>query len=208
MTEFNPRYISYDETRAEAEEFLNEYHTPLTIPVPIEEIVEFDLSMEIIPMLGLRDEITGEAFLSSDLEAIYVDEETMRYNPGRYRFSLAHEIAHYWLHDELYQNTKVDNIRDWRAVQEALGAGYRNFETQANNFAGLVLVPTDELTIEFRTKATQLAGLGFHGDALSREPARSRIITHMAQHFNVSDQTAAIRLERENLLLSVDQLKG
>lgn len=208
MTAFKPRYISYDETRAAAEEFLNEYHAALTIPVPIAEIVEFDLAMEIIPILGLRDEITGEAFLSSDLGAIYVDEDTMKYNPGRYRFSLAHEVAHYWLHDELYQNTKVDSIREWRAVQEALGTGYRNFETQANNFAGLVLVPTDELTIEFRTTAAQLAGLGIRGDDLSREPARSRIITHMAQHFAISDQTATIRLERENLLLSVDQLKG
>jgi hypothetical protein len=70
------------------------------------------------------------------------------------------------------------------------------------------LLPTDALTIEFRTKASQLAELGFRGDSLSREPARSRIIAHMAQHFNVSDQTAGIRLERESLLLSVDQLKG
>jgi hypothetical protein len=80
MTAFDPSYLTYDETRAEAEEFLDKYHPALTIPVPIEEIVEFDLGMEVIPVLGLRDEITGEAFLSSDLEAIYVDEDTMQRN--------------------------------------------------------------------------------------------------------------------------------
>ncbi len=40
---FSPEVFSYDDLRREAEEFLSEYHPSLSIPTPIEEVVEFDL---------------------------------------------------------------------------------------------------------------------------------------------------------------------
>jgi hypothetical protein len=67
---FSPEALSYEDLRREAEEFLSEYHPSLSIPTPIEEIVEFDLGIDVIPVLGLRDEIKVEAFLASDLSAI------------------------------------------------------------------------------------------------------------------------------------------
>lgn len=71
------------------------------IPVPIEEIVEFEFSMDVIPIDGLKAELGIDAFLTNDLEWIYVDQYVLLHAPTRYRFSLAHEVAHFWLHDEL-----------------------------------------------------------------------------------------------------------
>jgi Zn-dependent peptidase ImmA (M78 family) len=205
---YSPGFLSYHDIRGEADEFLAEYNSAETLPVPIEAIVEFDLDIEVIPILGIKQDLQTDAFLASDLSAIYVDEEVMKTNPGRFRFSLAHEIGHYWLHDELYQGTKIESVSDWRRVQSALGEGYRYFEAQANNFAGLVLVPATPLENRFRSKAAELARVGIRGDAISREPARSRLIEWIASEFGVSTQTAGIRLERDGLLLSADQLIG
>ena len=81
---FSPEVFTYDNLRREAEEFLGEHHKSLSIPTPIEEIVEFDLSIDVIPILGLRDEIKVDAFLASDLTAIYMDEYILEFVPARF----------------------------------------------------------------------------------------------------------------------------
>ena len=53
---YKPRWLTYDELRVASEEILAQYHPEGTIPIPIEEIVEFGLSMDVIPMDGLKDE--------------------------------------------------------------------------------------------------------------------------------------------------------
>ena len=100
---FEPPVLSYDDVRGYAEEFLAEYHAKESVPTPIEEIVEFDFGMDVIPIPGLRDEVGVDAFLASDLESISVDEDVMIHFKARYRFSLAHELGHHWIHDDLYQ---------------------------------------------------------------------------------------------------------
>ena len=45
---------SYDELRLIAERFLAEHHPKGTIPVPVEETIEFQLGLNIIPMPGPR----------------------------------------------------------------------------------------------------------------------------------------------------------
>lgn len=117
---FTPGVLSYEDLRDEAEEFLNEYHPDLTLPIPIETIVEFDLDMEVIPIPGLKAKIGVDAFLASDLSAIYMDEDTLQFVPARYRFSLAHEAGHWWLHDELYQDNEIATVADWRKAPRIL----------------------------------------------------------------------------------------
>ena len=47
---------SYEDLRKKADEFLKEHHPSGTIPVPIEEIVEFEFRINIVPVLGLQRE--------------------------------------------------------------------------------------------------------------------------------------------------------
>lgn len=65
---------SYEDLRKKANDFLHAYNPSGTIPVPIEEIVEFEFGINIVPILGLQREFEIEGFTSSDLKNIYVDE--------------------------------------------------------------------------------------------------------------------------------------
>ena len=55
LNDFSAPYLTYDLIRKIASEFLNVYHPDGTIPIPIEEIAEFDLDITIIPMEKLQD---------------------------------------------------------------------------------------------------------------------------------------------------------
>jgi hypothetical protein len=67
-------YFSYEDLRRRATEFLARYHPAASVPVPVEEIVEFQLGIDIVPMLGLHALIETDGFITSDLREIYVDQ--------------------------------------------------------------------------------------------------------------------------------------
>ena len=201
---FTPSFLTYEDLRDAADGLLAEYHPKGTIPVPIEEIVEFDLSMDVVPLEGLRAQLDVDAFLSNDLEWVYVDQYVLQHAPARYRFSLAHEVAHYWLHDQLYRECSIQSVADWAAVQHAIGEqDYRWFEWQANNFAGLVLVPGALLKARFQVVTEKLSAAGLAPKQLDRHPTRAFVISDLAKQFAVSEQTMEIRLERDGLLAAL-----
>jgi len=203
---FRPRNLSYEQIRIEADLFLDEHNPERTTPLAIDEIVEFDLRMEVVPIDGLRPDLRVDAFLSNDLNQVFVDEYVMLHSPARYRFSLAHEVAHYWLHDELYQQSTIRSVNDFLAVQEALGTGdYSLFETQANSFAGLILVPKPPLAKAFRAAAQSLHSAGVKSDLIQHHPTRQFVVKSLSVQFHVSEQTMEIRLERDGFLASASQ---
>ena len=83
---FKALFLRYDDLRNRAEEFLAIYNPDRTIPVPIEEIIEFQFGMDIVPMPVV-------AYLSQDLKEIRVDEFVQRNRPSRYRLSLRTSYA-------------------------------------------------------------------------------------------------------------------
>lgn len=117
---FRPKRLKYDDLRVEADKFLVEFHPHLKLPIPIEETAEWDFEIDLIPLDGLQIDSGVDAFLTNDLTAIYVDAFVMEHRPRRLRFTIAHELAHYWLHDVLYQETKITRMRDWQETQEAM----------------------------------------------------------------------------------------
>ena len=66
MTEV-PHY-SYEDLRKKADDFLRTYNPSGAIPIPIEEIVEFEFNINIVPVLALQREFKVEGFTSSDLK--------------------------------------------------------------------------------------------------------------------------------------------
>ncbi|MFQ6671843.1 MAG: ImmA/IrrE family metallo-endopeptidase, partial [Candidatus Tectimicrobiota bacterium] len=97
-------YLEYEDIRKEADAFLIEHHPSGTIPVPIEEIVEFELGWDIVPIQGLRRLLDVEGFLSGDRETLWVDEDIWRTFPARYRFTIAHEVGHFIFHPQAFEN--------------------------------------------------------------------------------------------------------
>lgn len=67
-----PPVLSYADLRRRARDFLRTHHPAGTIPVPIEEIVEFNYRIDIVPLPGLQEAFEVDGFISSDLKAITV----------------------------------------------------------------------------------------------------------------------------------------
>ena len=179
---------------------MDEFHEERTIPVPIEEIVEFDFGIEVIPIDGILDDLHVDAFLTSDLQRIYVDEFVLAHRRRRYRFSLAHEIAHHELHRPLYEAARVNSVRDWQAVQAQIGEeDYAWFEFQANAFAGLVLAPPEELRREWFDAAAAAKRAGLSEQTLLSEAGRSHVASWLADRFDVSSVVIERRLEKDGL---------
>src|SRR6266849_4451191 len=91
-------FVPYDYLRGVAADLLRLHHPAGTIPIPVEEIIELQLGLDIIPMPGLAKGCDVYAFPSRDLRSIYVDQGVQESHEAQYRFHLAHELAHIVLH--------------------------------------------------------------------------------------------------------------
>lgn len=156
-----PKHLTWEKIRALAEEVRRQYVNPVDLlPVPIETIIEFKLGISIIPEFGLYELAGVEAILLGDLKTIIVDS-SMYYNKKylkRIRFTLAHEIGHFYLHNQEIKGYKFNSIDEWvdfRLKIDEIDLDW--FEKQANEFAGRFLVPVDVLYGKILAKQDQIS---------------------------------------------------
>ena len=188
-------YLNYEAIRSSANSFLEKYHPEKTIPVPIEDIIEFDLHIDIVPISGYRKYLDIDASISMDFSEIQVDEYVQESNFNRYRFSLAHEVGHFILHKNIYPELDIKTLGEWKQFLQSPGnKEYSWLETQANNFAGLVMVPYDRLHTAFTERYNQIRDNGFSPDRY-----KDYISGRLARDFAVSGQTMEIRISKESL---------
>lgn len=142
---FNKGFI-----KQKAEDFRREYWKQNRIPLDIEKIIEQNLKIEIIPIKELMNFCDTDALITSNWESIYIDEKGYfddRFYP-RLRFSLAHEIGHFVLHNEIYSQFEIDELTDfYKFIEKIETAQYGIFEYQANQFVSYLLVPRDKLKL-------------------------------------------------------------
>lgn len=199
-----PIQLSFEEIKAEAEKFLQVHYPESTIPIPIEEIIDNKLQIDIIPIPGLKRVLQGydldiDGFISTDFKSISVDDYVQQTIIARYKFTLAHEIGHRELHRYFFEKLQINDINDWKKiVNDMPDWPVRIIEHQANIFAGLVLVPSALLTQEFpgaKVKAEKVLEEAGFADGLMKE----LIIGYLAETFAVSQPCMKICLERDNL---------
>ncbi len=131
--------LSKDDIRTKADEFNSKYNPEKDIPVPVELIVEAKLNIDIVPISNLRLDLDNDGFISGDFSTIYIDQDVYLNIETRYRFSIAHEIGHFWLHENIYKELEFSNIDEWQEIYYKIDdADYSWLEKQANNFAGLL----------------------------------------------------------------------
>ena len=100
-------------------------------------------------------------------------------NKGRYRFTLAHELAHWLIHRELYISQKSE---------AAFSDGANDtIEKQADYLAAALLMPLASVKHYYYT----LMGKGY---------SKFELINIMANHFGVSKQAMQIRLQAHKLI--------
>lgn len=191
--------LSYEDLRRRSDVFLSQHHPLQNIPIPIEEIAELQLRMDIVPTPGLQRSFEIDSFVANDLSAIYVDEFVYESRPARYRFSLAHELAHVVLHSEVFRSLNFSTVATWKATLRSIPEGdYGWMEWQANAFAGLVLVPAQVLADRFAA-VTQLVEAQGVSLASASDVAREMIDDHLGREFGVSGTVIEKRAAKDRL---------
>lgn len=130
--------LGRDEIAVKAEELLDECWDGC-LPIDVEAICDY-LGIAIVPVKGLREELGVEAYTAVDFRTIYADWVEYESESARYRFSVAHELGHYVLH-QMYYPCEIGSFEEWRC--SASNMDY--VEYQANYFAGSLLAPEMEL---------------------------------------------------------------
>ena len=199
------RFFTYREIADISWSFLKEYNRDKSIPIPIEKILEFDLRIHVVHQNLALYNIDGLA--SPTLVEIYVDENIFDNNYRLYRCVLAHELGHIVLHEEYLEKFQHTNTREWkkfyRDVDQKL---FSLLETQAQSFAGLILVPQMHLERFFKKELQKYEGAitRFKKLSIPREIyidiLKDMIAASLAEVFEVSLSKMKIRIQKDNLM--------
>lgn len=195
------RRLRKEEIWEEAENFRKLYVKPTDlIPVPIEEILEIDLGISVLPKHGLKSIADIDGFISNDLKTIYVDAEMYadkRFN-RRIRFTYAHEIGHLVIHRAEIQKCKFKSENDWIQFRESLQeVSLSRFEWQAYEFAGRLLVPVNILIDKLELLKPKIRQ--YLEKFEDKDMLIDSISSLLCKDFEVSDEVIQRRIKNENL---------
>jgi len=188
-------YLDNKKIKEEAKNFRKKFWDN-SIPIDIETIIDVKLKIYIIPILGFLRLASVDALISSDYKSIYVDKEVYlderRHN--RLRFSLAHEIGHFVLHKKVYNSFNIKNLEDYYRLNRNIPTKeYGYLETQANKFAGYLLVPREILRIEKQKELKRKNNPSWF-KRLDRKTLNSYLAIPLSKTFNVSEDVIVIAL--------------
>jgi len=147
-------------------------------PIPVDVYTVASANSIMIMDHDLQDNISGALFAESDPIIIGVNR---LHHPNRKRFSIAHELGHFFLHRDDSQLFIDVFLRDERSAK-----GIDLQEREANAFAAALLMPKEIIFVYLRKYPTDLL------DEVG--------IRRMAALFEVSTQAMVIRLTRLNLV--------
>lgn len=191
------KFLSPQDIEDAAESFLKKHHPARSLSIPIEEILDLKLGINIIPIPGLFNLHSIDAFLSSDLTGLYIDHDHLEYRYSRARYSLAHEAGHLTLHGRYLAELKMDSLETWKEIVLGKGTGHAMMETQANMFAGFLLMPKDHLEKEFEKVKAELKANAFFNQAkflVDDVTLASFVAGKIGRVFDVSEEAAQYRL--------------
>jgi hypothetical protein len=188
-------HLSYEQIRTKADSFLAQYNPSKKIPVPIEEIAEFSLGLNIIPLPDLQKTFDIVGFISGDFKSINVDKFVLENRERRYRFSLAHEVGHFVLHKDCLSAFTFNSIEEWKTFQCDIDDESNAWlEFQANSFGGLVLVPREPLASYKKNIEEQIKKAGMDS---TTDAAQLMVAERLAIEFNVSKEAIDKRLQKD-----------
>ncbi len=197
---FKAPYLRRTQIWEKADALRSRFPSCATLPVPVLDLAEFDLGLELVPKSGLRQAGDIESLLLGDLKTIFVDRDAFLdpRSENRLRFSVAHELGHLILHRDVYGGLRHESLETWMEfILNIPEAEYDWLESHAYEFAGRLLVPPEPLRIAL-TQAIQTAEkAGFAEWDETGETALSFIASHIRRQFGVSAEVIAKRLRVE-----------
>ena len=176
------------------------------IPLDLISFVELDLRLDVIPYDLLKVDFGADAAVLADFSGFYIDgaifdriDLVRGAQLNRLRFSIAHELEHLFLHREQFEAASIttnEHFLDW--LNEHNGRKY-DFEREANEFAGRLLVPVDILRECFEKMLPVMdAQYGRHV-WVSNAEIRSKAAELIAPRFGVHLIAIETRFDREGI---------
>ncbi|MEQ9218903.1 MAG: ImmA/IrrE family metallo-endopeptidase [Cyclobacteriaceae bacterium] len=206
MIHCRPKRLTWKKIREEVEDFRSRYSRIQEVPIEIEELIEFDLGLEIIPKHGLKASADVEAFLSKDMQTIFVDNEAYMNSSysGRLRFTLAEEIGHLVLHRHIYEEgVKYESEEEFiEAINEIDSEDLDWIERQAREFAGRLIVPVHILIDEIKKLEDKIETFHerYHGEDRIEDLAIEAVSKIICAKFGVSWEVVRRRINNEGLI--------
>jgi hypothetical protein len=236
MTASHPvPYLSEQEIETNAnlllQEFVREQREITDLPIPIDDIVELHLRLT----FELRDlkkefkgrDVLGALYVGSKIVAVDLGLDPSEPNQeGRFHFTLAHEVAHWWLHRPYLPVTFAppsEGGGERPTVVCRSSEKKERIEWQADQFASYLLMPEAMVRWAWRRemgrdepltvaelaprRREMLAGATYwHGGfrAFSSDDDTALLdlqARHMARRFRVSRSAMRIRLEKLGLFV-------
>ena len=155
-------------------------------PIKAEIIAECVCELDIDWVNFERDDVL--AAISFCIRKIYMNESRkyeLKNNLGRMNFTVAHELGHWFLHQDLAQE-KLFNFKDEVLICRGTNIKTDNKERQANLFATYLLMPEKFVKTQLNNFTTPLSEYD---------------LRDLADIFQVSKQSMRIRLVDELQLL-------
>jgi len=165
-------------------------------------LAEFDLKLPIEVEIGLRDQCSVEAFLLRDFTKLRLDRDAFmdERRQARLRFSVAHELGHFFLHSGIFKGLAFASVDEWvNFIKLVPDKEYGWIEFQAYEFAGRLLVPPTELSKQLKGAVKKAEAAGFTDWDKSGEAAIAYIAAGICEAFEVSDAVISKRIRSEGL---------
>lgn len=154
-------------------------------PVPVEEIASrYDI--EVCQLRGNSD-IFGAILRTNGRVLIAVNPAQ---HPNRQRFTLAHELGHYFCHPQEAEHVDRDFRISWRNSDSSKGVDWK--EIEANQFAAVLLMPEEFLRRDLDRIVV--------GRDLAAPVFDEPTIKHLASRYMVSPAAMRFRLANLGLL--------
>ncbi|MEI7732387.1 MAG: ImmA/IrrE family metallo-endopeptidase [Verrucomicrobiota bacterium] len=173
-------------------------------PIDVFSFAEIDLKLDPIPFDDLLAKYRVEAAIKADFTGIYLDAEQYKlmergpeWKLNRLRFSLAHELAHFFLHRDLPQAEHFASLPDFARWTQNYGGRKYTTEQEANEFAGRLLVPKARLQAyfdEFEAKVKDPIP-----NFITSGQLRDQFAEKIGPRFGVNSQVIGVRLDRDSL---------
>lgn len=161
---------------------------PWRAPIDVDGIAAM-LNARVLYDHTLEDRgVIGEIRFSENGPVIGINPFENSYEPRR-RFTLAHELGHFCLHSD-----ERGEFTDSRRTMSRTESYWDRFESEANNFAAELLMPT-ELVIDVGEEVWAQ-----YWDDFRAEAPNKYMIDNLAGRFQVSNQAMEYRLSNLGLL--------
>jgi hypothetical protein len=199
---FKAPYLKREDIWQKADQFRNQVWPSAKVPVDVMDVVEFELDMEIRAISSLRADDDVDALLLGDWRTIIVDRDLFmddRYS-NRLRFSIAHELGHYTLHREIFEQIPRSTVEEWIcSMRDIPEKEYSFIEYHANEFAGRFMVPHEALVTELERSFAKAEQSGLPKSALTEDIHLSYLANGIAKQFALSSEVIERRLKNEGL---------